>query len=390
MNKQLYIPTLLKVGFQKRDDTYTGKLGYVTYYDQKNVLRKEKSWKDWCSKKLGSQEFENKPTEGFVINRNGGGIAESWGDWNDTRHEFVRVYDPRGFEFEIRIPNLLFILSESNSIKGKGLEGEFVYAWQGTQLILVPTSSQQYKNSLEFTALQGKKLDKKELTPGCIYRTKKQKDLIYMGRFDWYEFGYNTKKNAEEANTYGLNTKKEHVFIYMGGKKPEVGTLQLKNIASKISDTPVENFADLMTRVAKDKHIAKPETLVAKPAKLALKTKWGYPDVVGGSYRLINGKYVNHSLSAIDYSSKKAKALTCHASGYILSFNEQNELLVETSPYLYREREKRYTLEELQELEFFDLYVKLENGTSVKVDNYVNSYDNTDLNNIYDDNEFDD
>jgi hypothetical protein len=36
---------------------------------------------------------------------------------------------PRGFEFEISIPNLLYILQECNSTKG--LDGEFVYAWDG-------------------------------------------------------------------------------------------------------------------------------------------------------------------------------------------------------------------------------------------------------------------
>jgi hypothetical protein len=37
-------------------------------------------------------------------------------------------YMTRGFEFEISIPNLLYILQECTSTKGKGLDGEFVYA----------------------------------------------------------------------------------------------------------------------------------------------------------------------------------------------------------------------------------------------------------------------
>lgn len=35
---QLYIPNLCKVGFQNRDETYTGKLGYVIYNDGKVSL----------------------------------------------------------------------------------------------------------------------------------------------------------------------------------------------------------------------------------------------------------------------------------------------------------------------------------------------------------------
>ena len=36
-----FIPKKLAVGFNKRSDTYTGKIGYVIYYDAMNKLRKE-------------------------------------------------------------------------------------------------------------------------------------------------------------------------------------------------------------------------------------------------------------------------------------------------------------------------------------------------------------
>ena len=52
MKTKLYIPQVLKVGFQKRQDTYTGKLSYIIYRDDKKVWRKEKSWDGWCDKKL--------------------------------------------------------------------------------------------------------------------------------------------------------------------------------------------------------------------------------------------------------------------------------------------------------------------------------------------------
>ena len=45
--RKFYIPKTIQVGFQKRKDTYTGKLGYVTYMDDKGVLRQEKSWSGW-------------------------------------------------------------------------------------------------------------------------------------------------------------------------------------------------------------------------------------------------------------------------------------------------------------------------------------------------------
>lgn len=47
MKSNLYIPKKIHVGFQKRSDTYTGKLAYVIYEDEKGVLRKQGSWDGW-------------------------------------------------------------------------------------------------------------------------------------------------------------------------------------------------------------------------------------------------------------------------------------------------------------------------------------------------------
>ena len=47
MNTNIFIPTKINVGFQERKDTYTGKLAYVIYFDEKGKLRKETSWQGW-------------------------------------------------------------------------------------------------------------------------------------------------------------------------------------------------------------------------------------------------------------------------------------------------------------------------------------------------------
>ena len=52
MNDNIFIPKKLKIGFQKREDTFTKKLAYVIYYDEKNKLRKEQSWKSWRDEKI--------------------------------------------------------------------------------------------------------------------------------------------------------------------------------------------------------------------------------------------------------------------------------------------------------------------------------------------------
>ena len=155
MKTNIFVPQKINVGFQNRNDTYTGKLAYVIYYDEKGKLRKETSWQSWRDEKIPNEEYENVPTEGFVLNKKVGGVEESYG-W-DVRKTYTRIYDPRGFEFEITIPNLLWILENCNCIKGKGLEGEFVYGWDGKDLVLVPVDTPDYK---EIEEKNGKTIEK--------------------------------------------------------------------------------------------------------------------------------------------------------------------------------------------------------------------------------------
>lgn len=39
MKSNIYIPKRLNVGYQNREDTYTGKIAYVIYYDEKYSLQ---------------------------------------------------------------------------------------------------------------------------------------------------------------------------------------------------------------------------------------------------------------------------------------------------------------------------------------------------------------
>lgn len=199
MKNNIFIPKTINVGYQNRDDTYTGKLAYVIYYDEKGKLRKETSWNSWRDKDIPNDEFENVPTEGFVLNKKAGDYSTGW----DHRHAYCRVYDPRGFEFEISIENLLYILENANCIRGKGLEGEFVYGWDGTNLVLMPVESPDYKEINEFNKIvhNNECIKAKDLIIGAIYLTKDNKNWIYMGRFETYEHGYEFVQDGKTMRT---------------------------------------------------------------------------------------------------------------------------------------------------------------------------------------------
>lgn len=187
----IYIPKKIKVGYQNRYDTYTKKLAYVIYYDEKNKLRKETSWNNWRDEKIEPDDFDNEPTRGFVLNKK---VGDYSGDWGNHRQAYCRIYDPRGFEFEITINNLLYILENCDCLKGKGLDGEFVYGWDRKDLILIPVDSPDYKEIKTRTdkIQNGKKFKGKDLIIGATYLTKNNEQWIYMGRFDKWEKLINT------------------------------------------------------------------------------------------------------------------------------------------------------------------------------------------------------
>jgi len=279
MNSTIFIPKRIRVGFQERKDTYTKKLAYVIYYDEKGVLRKAGSWESWRDKKIEPAEYDNIPMDGFVLNKKVGGYAGSWGNF---RQAYVRVYDPRGFEFEISVPNLLYILEHTSSIKGKGLDGEFVYGWDGTELVLIPVCSPDYVSLTELNAkrFESKVIKAKDLVIGGEYLTKKNQHYIYMGRFDAYDHIYHfdgkwfltrglmekysretDKPLYTEGRWTGWGHQKNNLYTYeVGcvGKRHFFATLDgyftnFKSISGLFIDTvstePAANYAELFEKM---------------------------------------------------------------------------------------------------------------------------------------------
>lgn len=208
MQSKLFIPEKLNVGYQNRQGTYTGKLAYVIYFDESGKLRKEASWNSWRDSKIDNDIFENVPTEGFVFNKSGGGNP-SWSE----RKAFCRVHDPRGFEFEIGMDNLMYILECCDIMKGKGVIGELVYAWEGTELVLMPVESEAYKESKRYTdvLINKEQIKAKDLKVGYTYLDKDETKYIYLGKF--HEYDYSRDWNAP-GRPYVTTKKKAKKFFF--------------------------------------------------------------------------------------------------------------------------------------------------------------------------------
>jgi hypothetical protein len=282
MKANIFIPKEIKVGFQERDSTYTKKLAYVIYYDLQNKLRKETSWQSWRDEKIEPKDFENVPTSGFVLNKK---VGDYVSDWNH-RQAYVRVYDPRDFEFEITIENLLYILENANSIKGKGLEGEFIYGWDGKELLLIPTESPDYKEINKYNNILVNKefIKPKELKIGATYLNKNNNEMIYMGTFDYYDDGYQDiatkkvfethsewrkyrdennvdKRSSNYGYAYGIKYKKQRmVFAYKSNRDEKYYFNFYPSISKKfiatVDENCVSNYSEIFEQLEVNSHIS--------------------------------------------------------------------------------------------------------------------------------------
>ena len=272
-NQKLNIPKKIHVGYQNRSGTYTGKLAYVIYTDEKGKVRKERSWNQWRDNKIEPDDIDNEPTSGFVLNKGVGGQRESWG-WN-ARNEYIRVYDPRGFEFEISVANLLFILTNCSAIKGKGLEGEFVYSWDGTELILLPTNCFEYKASSEFTELQTKKVTKKDMKEGRVYQHKNTHEMIYLGRHKTRKLDRYWRYGDGPNPLLSEPTHPVHVFYDLEDKQWhfERGFTKLAQVVNEDSHP---DFADQYSKFVGSRHVSPVDKIVMQPIDASEAGSGGY------------------------------------------------------------------------------------------------------------------
>lgn len=255
-NEFLNIPERIIVGYNNRGGGFP--LAYVTYFRGKKIA-KETSWEGWRDKKIPPGEFENVPTEGFVLNKRTGGYKSGW----DYRQTYCRVYDPRGFELEITVDNLLYILQECSCMAGKGLEGKFVYAWGGSQIILLPVTSPDYIATTELAAKREElSLKWKDIVPGYTYRTKYNDELIYIGKLQWKTLAGSWKHEEIRQTQY-------HSF-WDPAKNELYPINNIKNVlyktdTAKISDDAIQRVVDKFKSLPVGKNEVPEEFRIIQP-----------------------------------------------------------------------------------------------------------------------------
>lgn len=131
-------PNQIRIGFNKRADTYSGLLAYIIYMNSGTKYGKEKSFNSWIDGSIPIQDITNPFLRGFVLNKT---IKR---DYYSSATNALRIYHPHGFEFEITPENFVTISSNSNISSGEIME-PCTLAWDGSQIVLVPESFVKHK-----------------------------------------------------------------------------------------------------------------------------------------------------------------------------------------------------------------------------------------------------
>lgn len=186
VGKNMFIPEKIKVGFYEESDNVTKKTALIIPMEYDGTYQKNKNFSRYTDEKMGTIESENLPMTGFCLNKSEDNCVSRWEGYNYL--EKIVIYDPRGFEFNISLKNLLFILEQTDSHSIEG--AEFAYGWYDNELLLLPTQSEDYKEGLEKSLRERKKgyITPKELIVGATYMTKENLKLIYLGRHNEYYY----------------------------------------------------------------------------------------------------------------------------------------------------------------------------------------------------------
>lgn len=272
---KLNYPDDLVIGLKFRRDSMVEKLSYICY-KEKNKIRKEKSLNDWRDKNIDLLEIKNKPKSGFLVSKS---VRRDGGSFGSGR-SLMRIHDPDGYDFEISIENLEYILQYCDVNKGEFI-GEFVYMWLGKELYLIPVDSGYYMESMKLKNDKAGVVKASDLKIASTYKDKKTDDFyIYLGRHDYHDLvspkemneyfksvgwgdslgrPHSISNKSDWKYYFGLPThvdkaKKSHVF-YDSKKKDFVTNIQSK-LSYELSDDS-EEYPDLIEEYKLSKYGSK-------------------------------------------------------------------------------------------------------------------------------------
>lgn len=189
----------LTIGFQSRSDTYSGMLGFIVPTSEE---KSNKNFTRWVDQKIPLKRIINEPIPGFVFNKN---IKRNF---TYSTSEKMRVFHPEGFEFEITMNNLSFIIANAN-INAQEIMSPCVLAWFRGSVHLVPVNTEEGQEIIKVNALEK---EVSHLSVGEIIEIKK-KQYIYLGNRNYLGISKHTLFNIKDKNYHSFSKLPEYTSL---------------------------------------------------------------------------------------------------------------------------------------------------------------------------------
>lgn len=188
INYTIKIPDQCYVGFSIRSDSSVP-LGFMTPYETHSTTgeplatcKKRMDQVDyWSGARYGKTNtglqptiVDNKPMIGFRISRSLRRLGYG------SQNTYIRIEDPRGFELEITVSNLI-MLTDNNLIENGEILRECVWGRDGNENVLLPINSEPYLQATANTERQKSAVSSRQVKPGDTVLLKNGLQGIYMG-----------------------------------------------------------------------------------------------------------------------------------------------------------------------------------------------------------------
>lgn len=249
VNHSIQIPDQMFVAFvRSNQDGYVHK-GYTIPYgtDAASKKRQLNLRHSTHADREGGLEpvvLDNKPMYGFKISRK----LRSNGWRSDI--QTVSIEDPRGFEFEVSVANLI-MLTDSNLIHNGEIIQQCVWARDGVINILLPINSQPYLDAVVNTERVSKRVNTRSVKPGNQVLLHDGMKGTYMGSM--YAIMRDYTRNLS------ISGKKKHIVRVENedGNTIEYHGYPTMKISEVLDDTPQtkEALSQQLVNDIKDKSV---------------------------------------------------------------------------------------------------------------------------------------
>ena len=251
-------PNQIRVGFQARENTYSGLLSYIIYMNKGNKYGKEKSFNSWIDGSIPIQDINNDFLSGFVLNKT---VSRHYRGSSGTAA--FRIYHPNGYEFEISPINFANICSNCDISSGEIME-PCTLAWDAAELVLIPKSFIT-QNLVSFN------------------------EIDVVGKLN--KIQQNLSSNIEQKKYLPIKKLKgESIFLHDDGKKYFLSSFKNKKL-SLISNKPASNIEKNHTLLFNPRSVYHQNTTAVDFIPYALD---------GNQEHVVNNEFLNKFICVIE------------------------------------------------------------------------------------------